>query len=53
MPVEIRELVIKAKIGNEESSGTASSGNGNEKQEVAINEIVEKVLQIIKEKLER
>lgn len=52
MPLEIRELVIKATINNNSSSSntgsdTQASGDTN------INEIVEKVLEIIKEKSER
>lgn len=53
MPVEIRELVIKAKIGID-GVGNAGSGSGtDENPEGFINEIVEKVLEIIKEKSER
>ncbi|MCX2680320.1 DUF5908 family protein [Galbibacter sp. EGI 63066] len=52
MPIEIRELIIKAKVDNEGASTTASSsGSGN--SEININEIAEQVLRIIKEKSER
>lgn len=52
MPLEIRELVIKATVGGEKSNASSNSGgtNGNE---LSINEIVDKVLEIIKEKNER
>ena len=53
MPVEIRELVIKAKIGNEGSSTSGSDSDGSENSEKSINLIVEKVLAILKEKSER
>lgn len=53
MPVEIRELVIKAKIGNEGLSSAGSDSTAGENSEMAINEIVEKVLTILKEKSER
>lgn len=52
MPLEIRELVIKATVGGEKSKASTPSDatNGNE---FSINEIVDKVLEIIKEKNER
>ena len=52
MPVEIRELIIKAEIKQEGSSnGTASSGSSTASlTEDIINICVEKVLEIIKEK---
>lgn len=58
MPVEIRELVIKATISNEsDSNGGGISGNtgGNESApgEELIKVCVEKVLEILKEKNER
>ncbi len=52
MPLEIRELIIKATV----SGGQGSSGGntGHEEQgEPNINEIVDKVLEIIKQKRER
>jgi hypothetical protein len=54
MPVEIRELVIKATIGQEgqESSGTNSGGAASPGEEM-IKACVEKVLEILKEKNER
>lgn len=54
MPVEIRELVIKATIGQEGqgSSGASSSGAASPGEEM-IKACVEKVLEILKEKNER
>ncbi|MBU2950211.1 hypothetical protein KO493_05845 [Tamlana agarivorans] len=53
MPLEIRELVIKASVGDEKSSSSSNSAAGSTSDESTINEIVEKVLSIIKEKSER
>lgn len=51
MPLEIRELVIKATVNN--NSGGSSATSGGNKKEADINEVVAKVLEIIKEKSER
>jgi len=55
MPLEIRELVIRINV--EESSNTNSNqsfdGNQQEVTETDINMIVEKVLNILREKTER
>ncbi len=56
MPIEIRELIIKAAvIGDEKAGGSisASSGNTDNPREEIINACVEKVIQILKEKNER
>lgn len=58
MPLEIRELVIKATVepsnGGNQAGGTATSnGNPNDAKEAEVNLIVEKVLTILKEKNER
>lgn len=53
MPVEIRELVIKAKIGNEGSNTSGSDSGDGENSQIFMNLIVEKVLAILKEKSER
>jgi len=55
MPLEIRELVIKATVGDgadDEANTTSSNGSGNAK-ESDVNLIVEKVLEILKEISER
>lgn len=52
MPLEIRELIIKATV-----SGGKGSANGSDQQQVSgdlnVDEIVAKVMQIIKDKTER
>lgn len=59
MPLEIRELVIKATIETDSGKSTATNAaqspgaNGADPQETLINLCVEKVLEILKEKLER
>ena len=60
MPIEIRELVIKATVDQSQGAGTASSGaTGKGSQSNSspggdlIKECVEKVLAILKEKNER
>lgn len=54
MPIEIRELIIKAtadskNVGTSEAEGAGNAGSS----EADIHEIVEKVLRIINEKSER
>jgi len=57
MPIEVRELVIKATIAQEDSKGTnavaSSSNNGESTREEIINICVEKILEILKDKNER
>jgi hypothetical protein len=56
MPIEIRELVIKATVNQEPSgNGNSSAGSGNSaaSTEEIISLCVEKVLAIIKDKHER
>lgn len=59
MPLEIRELIIKAtvddNIATESNSGDGSQSNESmhNQQEVLVNLCVEKVLEILKEKSER
>ena len=56
MPIEVRELVIKATVnqdGSGGSTGAASQGDQTDPNEEMINICVEKVLQILKEKNER
>ena len=57
MPIEIRELVIKATI-NQDQNKAASAANtggadGNEEKEAIVREAVEEVLRIIESKKER
>lgn len=57
MPVEVRELIIKATVGQEPATGASQSTPGANNEMTPSQEIiqtcVEKVLEIIKEKLER
>jgi len=53
MPVEIRELIIKATVSDEKSRETRSTAISAEQKEILISECVEAVLQVLKEKQER
>jgi Family of unknown function (DUF5908) len=63
MPIEIKELQIKVKIsdneqGGQASGGTASTSNASTPQsgkdkESIVQECVDKVLEILKEKMDR
>lgn len=53
MPIEIRELIIKATVSDRESERQAGSQEQRAKKEEIIQECVEQVLQILKEKNER
>ena len=56
MPIEVRELVIKATITQQgQSEQTARPGNNNNAslQTEVVNTSVEKVLEILKDKMER
>ncbi len=59
MPIEIRELVIKATVAPSDGSNVSgdsvgSSGDNNvSKKEEIINACVEKIMEILKEKNER
>lgn len=57
MPVEVRELIIKATIvqelGSTPNSASSSQNNGINASEEIVKVCVEKVLEILKEKNER
>ncbi len=57
MPIEVRELVIKATITQEDgagaSTGSGSSNNTVSEKEEIISICVEKILEILKDKGER
>lgn len=58
MPIEIRELVIKATIGENNPAGpqvsaTTQSSNASSTDEQVVNTCVEKVLEILKTKNQR
>lgn len=55
MPLEIRELVIKATVGNHSEGGAGATDNAEpaDANEAYVNLIVEKVLEILREISER
>lgn len=53
MSLEIRELIIKASVNNEGGGGSSGNKGGGNSEEAKINEVVSRVLEIIKEKSER
>ena len=55
MPLEIRELVIKATVGNdlEGAAGTSDNAGPTDTKEADVNLIVEKVMEILGETSER
>lgn len=57
MPIEVREILIKATIAQEGESGTSpassASANGGSGTEEIINACVEKIIEILKDKHER
>ncbi|WP_157766230.1 MULTISPECIES: DUF5908 family protein [Aquimarina] len=54
MPIEIRELIIKTTVNNTTSTtGSANNAAGGGIEESQINEIADKIFEIIKEKSER
>ena len=55
MPLEIKELVIKAVVGTEKESGAAAPATGQDDgdREALVAACVEQVLEILREKAER
>ncbi len=56
MPIEVRELVIKATVTQEATTGGAqqpATSNAVTPNEEMINSCVEKVLAVLKDKMER
>jgi hypothetical protein len=53
MPVVIDEVVISVEISNQASGGAASAPSATEDKQTIINECVERVLDILKQKAER
>jgi hypothetical protein len=52
MPIEIRELIIKATVGGS-SQQNGQTEKPEKKQEIIAEEIIEKTLEILKRKKER
>ena len=54
MPIEIKELIIKTTVGeNEQSGGVAGETSSGENMDAIIRACVEKVMEKLKEKQER
>jgi hypothetical protein len=53
MAVEIRELIIKATIVDDENQQAPSSQSGSDNKDQIVEECVEQVMQMIKSKTER
>ncbi|GJL65136.1 MAG: hypothetical protein NPIRA05_01070 [Nitrospirales bacterium] len=53
MPIEIKELVIRASIDSKGGEGQGSPGKGQHSNEEMISECVEQVLTIIERQRER
>lgn len=55
MPLEIRELIIKASVGDESNGGrtSASTNNDQDQEKAMIQTCVESVLEILKQRNER
>lgn len=53
MPLEIKELVIKATVQDRENSATPTRNVGGEDKEAIIEECVDKVLEILRNQKER
>jgi len=52
MPVEIRELVIKAYVEDAQGESGSTSGNMSDKEEI-IADCMEQISELLKEQLER
>lgn len=53
MPIEIRELIIKATISDSTDRNTTSQSNRIREKESLVKECVEQVLQILKDQKEK
>jgi Family of unknown function (DUF5908) len=52
MPIEIDEVVISVTVTNQAGGGTASAPPPEQDRQALVNEIVERVLQILRDKRE-
>lgn len=53
MPLEIRELIIKATVDNNASNSSGINDQMGNNGEASINELAERIFEIIKQKSER
>ncbi len=53
MPVVIDEVVITVEVTNPDSGGASSASSPSEEKQAIVNECVERVLEILKQKTER
>ena len=53
MAIEIRELIIKATVNTNQGESNPSLANNNEEKQLLIQECVDQVMEILKEKMER
>ena len=53
MPVIVEEVVISVEVTNQGSGGTTSASSSPEERQAIVNECVERVLEILKQKNER
>ena len=53
MPITIDEIVIRVDVTNQESGGAAASPQPANDRQAIVDECVEKVLEVLKQKAER
>lgn len=53
MPIEIRELIIKTTVSNQNKASTNNSSSSGQLSQGQLNSIAEKIFEIIKQKSER
>ena len=53
MPVIVDEVVISVEVSNQASGGAASTPSATEEKQTLISECVERVLEILEQKMER
>ena len=53
MPIIIDELVIRVDVTNQESGGSSAAPESLPDRQAIVNECVEKVLEVLKQKAER
>jgi hypothetical protein len=53
MPVIVDEVIITVEVTNRDSGGGSTSSSSTEDKQAIVNECVERVLEILKQKTER